>query len=357
MLTPAYRLTFSPKTGGAGGVLGAAASVAQSALGVGGGKVIDTTQEPQASTVTDLTVSLDLDTPADSFTLVMGNVGGFKPQRDDQVTLELGYADDQGLTQVMRGGVVTVEPGLLATRVVGLSAADATLRTFVNETYEGQSAGAIVRDLADKAGLEVGAVDEGIAFPAYVVDARRSVFYHMRDLAALCGVDLYINSEGQLVFERFANGKTVHTLEFARHIVSLDIFRSPLDAARVEAWGESPAGGRADKAWAWLIKDFSSAKGTAGSGDPLLLLERPALRTRAAATTAAEAAFQAVQRRAVRGELVTFGQPLIKLGDAVRLQGLPDDTLNTTFQVRSVKHHVVKTGGFTTTVGFRSLGT
>ncbi|MFN8475290.1 MAG: hypothetical protein U0822_24115 [Anaerolineae bacterium] len=358
MLTPAYRLTFSSKAAGSGGVLGAVSNVAQSALGGSGGKVVDTTKEPKASTITDLIVALDLDTPADSFTLVMGQVGTFRPQRDNQVKLELGYADDDGsLTQVMQGGVTVVEPGLLTTRVVGLSGADATLRTFVNETYEGQTAGAIVRDLAGKANIEVATVDDGIAFPAYVIDARRSVFAHMRDLAALCGFDLYINSDGKLVFQRFGNGNTVHTLEFAKHIVTLDVVRSPLDAAHVEAWGESPAGGRADKAWAWLIKDFSSARGTAGSGDPLLLLERPALRTRDAATTAAEAAFQAIQRRGVRGELVTFGQPLIKLGDAVKLQGLADDTLNATFQVRSVKHRITKSGGFTTSVGFRSVGT
>ncbi|MFN8496344.1 MAG: hypothetical protein U0641_00695 [Anaerolineae bacterium] len=357
MLTPAYRLTFSTKSGSAGGVLGAVANVAASALG-GGGKAIDTTKEPKASTVTDLIVALDLDTPADSFTLVMGQVGHFRPQRDNAVTIALGYADDDGsLTQVMAGSVTAVAPGLLTNRVIGLSGADATLRTFVNETYEGQSAGAIVRDLAAKAGVEVATAEDGIAFPAYVIDARRSVFAHMRELAVLCGFDLYIDSDGKLVFQRFANGNTVHTLEFARHIVTLDVVRSPLDAARVEAWGESPAGGRADKAWAWLVKDFSSARGTAGSGDPLLLLERPALRTRDAATTAANAAFRAIQRRGVRGELLTFGQPLIKLGDAVKLQGLADDTLNTTFQVRSVRHRITKSGGFTTTVGFRSLGT
>ncbi|MFN8483142.1 MAG: hypothetical protein U0768_08865 [Anaerolineae bacterium] len=358
MLTPAYRLTFTTKAGGAGGVLGAVASLAGSALDGSGGKVVDTTKEPKASTVTDLVVSLDLDTPADSFTLVMGQVGKFRPQRDNGVTIELGYADDDpSLTQVMAGSVAAVEPGLLTSRVVGLNGADATLRTFVNETYEGQTAGAIVRALAGKAGVEVATADDGIAFPAYVVDARRSVFAHMRDLAALCGFDLYINSDGKLVFQRFGNGNTVHTLEFAKHIVALDVVRSPQAAARVEAWGESPAGGRADKAWAWLIKDFSSAHGTAGAGDPLLLLEKPALRTRDAATTAAEAAFAAVQRRAVRGDLLTFGQPLIKLGDAVKLQGLADDALNTTFQVRSVRHRITKRGGFTTTIGFRSLGT
>src|SRR4029077_4181352 len=194
MLTPAYKLTFSQKAGGAGGVLGAATSAA-SAVGAGGGsgKVIDTTDEPKASTVTDLNVALDLDTPADSFTLVLGNVGSFKPKRDDEATIELGYADNSALTQVITGKVVTVEPTLTTTRIAGSSGTDALLRTFVEQTYESKTAGEIVRDLAVKAGLDVPKCEDGIKFPAYVVDGRRSAYLHMHDLAELCGFDLYVN--------------------------------------------------------------------------------------------------------------------------------------------------------------------
>src|SRR5262245_55383202 len=101
-----------------------------------GHKVIDTTDEPKASTVVDLNVALDLDTPADSFTLVFGNVGRFRPAREDETKIELGYADNGGLTQVMTGTVATVEPNLTTTRVVGYSGTNALLRTFVEQTYE-----------------------------------------------------------------------------------------------------------------------------------------------------------------------------------------------------------------------------
>src|SRR6266478_4278305 len=130
MLTPAYKITL-------------------------GHKLIDTTDKPKASTITDLTVQLDFDTPADSFTLVMGNVGGFKPKREDKTKIELGYADNGDLTQVMTGKVVTVEPNLTTTRVVGYSAGAAVLRTTTEQTYESKTAGAIVRDLAEKASMEV----------------------------------------------------------------------------------------------------------------------------------------------------------------------------------------------------------
>lgn len=109
-----------------------------------------------------------------------------------------------------------------------------------------------------------------------------------------------------------------------------------------------------DAAWPWLTADFGDSKGTAGSGAPLLLLERPVLRTADAAHTAARALFAAVSERALRGRLRTSGSPEVKLGDAIKLQGLPDVALNTTFPVRSVSHRITKRGGFITTIGFQA---
>jgi hypothetical protein len=357
MLTPAYKLTFSQKAGDAGGVLGATTSAA-SVLGAGGGsgKVIDTTDEPKASTLVDLNLALDLDTPVDSFTFELGNVGSFRPARDDDVKVELGYADNGGLTQVMAGVVDVVEPNLTNVRVIGYSAAATALRTTTEQTYESKTAGAIVRDLAGKADVEVATVEAGITFPAYVIDGRQNVYQHMQDLADLCGFDLYINADGKLVFEKFTNGETIHVFEFGKHIVALDVARTAPKAGLVEAWGESPSGSKGEDAWPWLTTDFSGTKGSAGSGN-LLLLERPALRTRDAARTAADAALTMIKRRTLRGRLKTIGRPEVKLGDAIRLRGMADEALNTVFQVRSVTHRITKVAGFTTTIGFRAIET
>lgn len=329
MLKPAYKLTI-------------------------GTRVVDTTDAPKASTVVDLKVALDLDTPADTFIFDLGNAGNFRPARDDETKIELGYEDNGGFTQVMKGTVETAEPNVTTTRIVGYSGADALLRTFVEQTYESKTAGAIVRDLADKAGLQVETAEDGINFPAYVIDGRRSAYLHMQELADLCGFDLYLNSEGKLVFEKFTGGKTVHVFEFAKHIVAFNVTRTPPLAGLVEAWGESPAGSQGENSWAWLTTDFSGSRGSAGAG-ALLLRERPALRTRQAARTAANAALKTIKRRTLRGNVMTIGRPQIKLGDAIRLREMADESLNTIFQVRSVTHRITKLSGFTTTVGFRSI--
>lgn len=328
MLTPAYKLKI-------------------------GSKLVDTTDEPRASTVVDLRAVLDLDTPADGFTFVLGNVGTFRPAREDEVAIELGY-EGEDLLLVMTGIVDTAEPSLTTLRLVGYSGAAPLLRGYFDQTFEAKTAGDIVRDLADRAGVEIARVEDGIQFPAYVIDGRRSFWQHLRDLADLSGFDLYLDPEGKLVFERFAGGRTAHVLEYGKHILELEVLRAPARAGRVEAWGESPAGSRGGESWAWLTTDFKGSRGEAGDG-ALLLLERPALRTRVAAHTAAQAALLEIQRRTVRGRLVILGRPQVRLGDAIRLKGLADEPLNTFFQVRRVVHRITKAGGFTTEIGFRAI--
>lgn len=330
MLTPAYRLTI-------------------------GKNAIDTIHQPSASTVVDLAVKLDMDTPADSFTLVLGQVGGLKPARNDAAKVELGYADDGSLMQVMAGKVIDVEPSLKTRRVVGFTAADTLLRSFLDETYESRSAGAIVRDLAGKAKVGIANVEDGTEFPAYVIDGRRSFYHHMRDLADLCGFDLYFNNEDKLVFEKFVTGKTVHSFEYAKQILEVDVLNSPPIAGVVEAWGESPTGTKGADAWAWLTRSFSNSKGNAGTGKPKLLLERTALRTKAAAQAAADADETRIRRRTVRGRLLSLGRPEVRLGDAIKLLGLSDSSINKNFQVRTITHRITKSGGFTTEVGFCAI--
>jgi phage protein D len=329
LLHPAYRLTI-------------------------GEKIVDTTDEPQASTVVSITVVLDMNTPADSFTLALGQVGGFQPQRDDDAKIELGFADGE-LVQVMVGKVVTADNSLTTRRVIGHSAARLLLATTAGETFESMTAGQIVANLADRAGLAVARAEPGIMLPAYVVDGRRSVYRHLRDLAELCGFDLYINSDGEVVFAPFRSGNAIHIFDYGKQIIELEIEQRPPLAGQVQVWGESAGGDQGDGSWAWLTKDFSGLKGTGGEAQPVLLVERAALRTGEIAQSAAEAAFATLERQRLRGTLLSTGQPQVKLGDAIEVRRLPDETFNGTYQVRSVRHHLDKRRGFTTRIGFRAI--
>jgi len=332
MLSPAYKLTI-------------------------GDKQIDTIQDAKASTVTDLTIRLDMDTPADSLTILLGQVNGLKPSVGDDTTVSLGFSDNGGVSQVMTGSVTRVEANATTKRVVAHSPAEILLRSFTENTYEGKNAGEIVNDLASQANVEVETVDDGIDFLAFVVDGQCSFYRHMKNLADLCGFDLYFNADGKLVFQEFTAGKQVHVFQYKKDVVRWGDAASPAQAGTVEAWGESPVDSQGADSWGWLTKDFNGSKGTAGSGDPHYLLQRPALRTGKAAQIAADAAHTMMQRNTLRGRLLTLGQAEVQLGDAIQLRGMPEGAINQTFQVRSVTHHVSKSRGFTTAIGFRALQT
>ena len=318
-----------------------------------GDKIVDTTDEPQASTVVSLTVELDMATPADSFTLLLGQVGGFQPQRDDDAKIELGFEDE--LTQVMVGRVVTADNNLTSRRVIGHGAARLLLAANTAETLLDVTAGQIVARLAERAGVPTARVEDGIRFPAYVLDGRRNLYRHLHDLADLCGFDLYIDSAGKLVFAPFRSGNAVHIFEFGKQIIELEMEQRPPLAGQVQVFGESAGAGQGTNSWAWLTKSFSSLRGQGGEEQPVLLLEQAVARTGEAAQTAAEAAFTRLERQRLRGTLLSTGQPKVKLGDAIEVRGVAEASFNGTFQVRRVRHAIDKTRGFTTRIGFRSL--
>ena len=59
-----------------------------------GDQVVDTTDAPRASTVVELVVCLDMDTPADRLTLVLARVGELRPERGEEMVVELGWSGE-----------------------------------------------------------------------------------------------------------------------------------------------------------------------------------------------------------------------------------------------------------------------
>ncbi len=320
-----------------------------------GGQLVDTTDEPQASTVVDLKVQLDMNVATDIFKLKLGNVGHLKPGREDDAKIELGYADAEGgLEQVIAGQVDIVNQGSLEDLITGNSAAAILLNSFTDKTFENKTAGDIVQALASDASVDVDNAEPGIIFPAYVIDSQKSFYHHMKDLAELCGFDAYFNSDNKIVFKKFLSGNIIHIFEHTKHILNLKVETTAPLAGKVEAWGESGTK-NGSESWAWLSKDFDALKGSAGTGSPTLLLQESVLRTGQAAATAAEALDTKIKRDQVMGTLLSMGRPQVRLGDAIRLKDLPESELNQIFQVRAVTHRINKTIGFTTEIKFRSI--
>lgn len=278
-----------------------------------------------------------------------GEIDGTTVSAGEDLTIELGH--EGNVTQVFTGILADIEPKISTTVFVGSSGADSMIKTRINQTYQNQSAGQIVSDLAGQAGVDTDVIENGINFPFYVVDDRKHLLQHAVELAAKSGLDLYFTPENKLVMKQFQKSSADHTFTYGEDIIDLQILNTMPLTGQVMVAGESPVSAQGNDAWHWFAKDSGSFQGSAGQGNTLLIQD-PGIRTKDAADTYAAGKLDLMMRAATQGRIVILGNPDVKLGDAVEIEGVPTGSLNGLFQVRRVKHRLSKDRGFITTVDF-----
>jgi hypothetical protein len=267
---------------------------------------------------------------------------------DDTGALSLGFEDDAKVP-VFSGAIRAVHRTVSGRTRFAVSNGGAVLAGFrLDQGYEQQSAGDIVRDVAGKAAVDTASVDDGPDLPYYVVDSRSSAWEHVAKLASLSGFAAWFGADGGLRFGPFEPGAAVQTFTYGQDVLELDAMETGPSAGAVTVVGEGAAGSSGDDAWSWNLKDAASAKGTAGSGDPALVIALGALRSAAAAVAAAEAIAAGARRGGVSARLLVPGAPKATVGSTIAVAGAPDDALNGNWLVRGVRHRLVKARGYTT---------
>ncbi len=297
---------------------------------------------PASNDLLSLTIDMHLDTPADSCRATLRPAKWTTDlKREDPVTVSLGYEND--LQAVFAGSLDSLERGVSQIRTHSLGGCLKLLDLRVNEIYTDQTAGDIVNDLAGKAGLDVDEVQDGLDLPSYYVDNSHNAYDHVRGLAERCAFDVYVTPDGKLVFKEYEPAET-HPLEYGKDIISIEaVFREPTYQS-VKAYGESPSSMKGDDTSHWLTKDDVS--GEAGSGNQLEIVD-PAIRDTDTAEKVAQARLKVLSLSKFF-KLVVVGSPKVRLGDAVEVKNMPDDTLNGKLKVMRVEHILNKTEGFTT---------
>jgi prophage tail gpP-like protein len=166
-------------------------------------------------------VDLDMDVPSDSFEIA------FKPSTKagsirvgDPAVIELGY--DGELNRVLTGSIDVVEASISQVTISGLSRISSLTRLRVNQVYEKQSAGFIVKDLAGRAEVSIGVAEEGLSFPMYVVEDAKDVYSHMKELALRCGFDLFLCGDGKLAFKKYAR-QSAKIFEYGLNAMEADV--------------------------------------------------------------------------------------------------------------------------------------
>jgi len=293
--------------------------------------------------VISIEVSLNVGLPIDSVEALLAGGKDFSFKKDDPVTVQLGY--DENLVPTFSGFVDNVEHGISRVRLTVLGHSLRLLRLRLNRVYLNQTAGGIVRNLAQEAGVKVKEAADGISFPMYVVDDSVNGYERILRLAERCNFDVYMTDDGQLVFKEYGGGRT-HTLEFGREIIQVEGADLVPAYTGASIYGESPASVKGAETFHWLTKQ--EVKGEAGSGAPLIIQD-PVIRSRETAERVARAKLNRLQYTFVAA-IEVVGSPEIRLGDAVAIRGLPDSTINGEFQVRGVRHYLSKTKGFTSRI-------
>lgn len=281
--------------------------------------------------------------PTDSCEIFLVGSKGYAFARDDEVKVKLGY--DEELVSVFSGFVDKIEQGISLVRLTALGPALGLLRLRVNKVYLNQTAGKIVQDLAQEAGLKVSEASDGINLPTYVVDDTASAYEHILRLADRCNFDVYMTADDELIFKKW-NGSKEHTLKYGKDLIRVEEQDFVPLYASTKVYGESPASVKGAETSHWLTKQ--EIKSEAGSGDVLSIADA-AIRDTETAETVAKARLDKLKYTFV-SFVETVGNPDIEVGNNVTLEGMPNSAVSGELEVRGVEHYLSTTKGFTTRI-------
>ncbi|MCB0108157.1 MAG: hypothetical protein KDE53_19680 [Caldilineaceae bacterium] len=344
---PTFAIAIQSGGDGSGGLGGLAGAVGDL---LGGGAA-----DPWAEALVRIVVDVGVAPTVDVATLWLANEARApKVAVGDSGTIELGYAY-AGNELVFTGQVDTVRYHLAgATEITLVNGSAQLARRRIEQSYQEQTAGAIVQDLAGQATVATATVEDGGKFPFYAIDAGRTLYQQIARLAQRNGYLAHINEEDALVFAPANGEEAEHTFRFGVDIVALQMQEpAPLINSAV-ATGEGAAGSNGAEAWSWLVKDPSSNQKMAGSGEPIAAFADPSLRSGDLAESAGQALLSAQTPQ--QGELLVPGAPAVRVGAAIEIVDAPQEVLNGIFVVYRVRHHFDKQAGFTTRIACRKAG-
>ena len=310
-----------------------------------------------------LVVERDMDVPADALRLHLRERAGIAV--GDAVTLGLGHDGEE--ETVFTGAVEAVRPAISGVEVRALGKTHDLLNLRTSATYVNQSAGSIARDLIGQAGLYAGTIDDGPVLPRYVVDRALSGYRHLKELADRLGYELYADRDGNLMFHALGPAANLDALggalgaavggllgaggesyAFGQQLLSAATGFRRAAWGTVEVGGESPISRQGDTTEHWLTTDDTDYMGSAGDGDPVLLVRDPVARTKDLADRFAAGMLAVASRTAREASITVLGRPQVDLGHTIEVADVPDETVNGSGYVRAIRHRFGDEMGFVT---------
>jgi hypothetical protein len=330
--------------GGGGGVGGLTAAV-----GLGQGA-----DDPWARSVVGVVVEVGLAPFVDVVRVDLA-ADGQAPEvaLDDTGTISIGYA--ASATELVFTAMVDHISANLhgSRRFQGVNGGQLLSRLRINQSYEQQSAGDIVNDLAGQAGVDIDTVESGVDLPFYVLDDRSNAHEHIAALARKSGYLVWFTPEGKLYFGPYAGGQAVQTFSHGMDILSLEVRETTPVVQTVTTIGEGAAGAEGQEAWSWLIKDPGPATSEFGQGESIRIISDPSLRSSEASQSAADSLATAAGKMALTGTLIVPGAPLVVVGSTIEIADAPQENVNGSCMVSWVGHRYAKAQGYISVIEFR----
>lgn len=311
-----------------------------------------------------LVVERDMDVPADALRLSLRERAGVAV--DDTVTLALGHDGEE--ETVFTGTVETVRPAISGVDVRALGKTHDLLNLRTSATYVNQSAGSVARDLIGQAGLSAGTVEDGPVLPRYVVDRAMNGYRHIKELADRLGYELYADRDGNIMFHALGPAANLDALgalgavagsllgagsesyAFGRQLLRAAAERRGVAWGTVEVGGESPMSGQGDTTEHWLTTNDADYMGSAGDGEPALLVRDPVARTKDLADRFAAGRLAVATRVAREVSITVLGRPQVDIGNTISVADVPDEAVNGNGYVRAIRHRFGDEAGFVTEV-------
>jgi hypothetical protein len=264
---------------------------------------------------------------------------------DDPVVLALDGGD--GEETVFTGTVSSLRRGLDRTVLTAASALGRLARFRPAASFENATAGTVIRNLADEAGIETGAIAEGVTLRFYVADPSRNAAEHALRLAGWSGAMLMATAEGKLTAAVVDASSADIALRYGREIVAFEIEESAKPPA-VTVAGESGAGDCASPDAIRLTNDFFGGSRPEGPGLGHLWDWEPALRTPKDAASAGAARRRSLFAAQRNGTLEAWLQPKLRPGVIVEIQDLPAGHSRGPYRIEAVRHRIGPDGASTT---------
>jgi len=272
----------------------------------------------------------------------------------DSGSLSLGYSDDAAKL-IFTGAVAEVRHGLGLQQVCMTNGGGALARLRINQSFEQQSAGAIVEELAALAEVATETVEAGADYPFYVLSQGQSVYRHLAEVGRQNNFVAWFTPAGKLVFAPLEEGDPVATFTYGSTMLALQINEAAPVFDAVTVTGEGAAGSQGAKAWPWLIKDPAAVTSSAGDGARQRAINAPGLRTSDLVQTTATSLVNLASMDKVSGRLLAPGAPTVTVGSTIEIANAPQSLANARFLVQHVRHNFTRREGFTTLIGFFSL--